>query len=85
MCIALFDLEKKIVERVASATALFAPFDPHVLKGDSLDACRCLRTASITCASSRSATRSRRGATSPATLRGSPSSASGRCSPAASR
>ncbi|MCU0924240.1 MAG: hypothetical protein MUF16_28755, partial [Burkholderiaceae bacterium] len=37
MCIALFDLEKKIVERVASATALFAPFDPHVLKGDSLD------------------------------------------------
>jgi len=37
MCIALFDLEKKIVERVASATAMFAPFDPHVLKGDSLD------------------------------------------------
>jgi PAS domain S-box-containing protein len=37
ICIALFDTEKKIVERVASATALFAPFDPQVLKGDSVD------------------------------------------------
>ena len=37
ICIALLDAEKKIVERVASATALFAPFDPQVLKGESLD------------------------------------------------
>ena len=37
ICIALFDLDKKIVDRVASATALFAPFDPAVLKGDPLD------------------------------------------------
>jgi diguanylate cyclase (GGDEF)-like protein/PAS domain S-box-containing protein len=37
ICIALLDADKKIVERVASATALFAPFDPQVLKGESLD------------------------------------------------
>jgi len=37
ICIALFDAEKQTVERVASATALFTPFDPQVLKGDLLD------------------------------------------------
>jgi diguanylate cyclase (GGDEF)-like protein/PAS domain S-box-containing protein len=37
ICIALFDADRKIIERVASATALFAPFDPQVMKGDSLD------------------------------------------------
>jgi len=37
ICIALFDADRKTVERVASATALFAPFDPQVMKGDSLD------------------------------------------------
>ena len=37
ICIALFDAEKKTVERVASATALFTPFDPQVLKGDLLE------------------------------------------------
>ena len=37
ICIALFDADRKIIERVASATALFSPFDPQVMKGDSLD------------------------------------------------
>src|SRR5512137_145857 len=37
MCIALFDHDRKSIERVASATALFAPFDPQVMKGDSLE------------------------------------------------
>jgi hypothetical protein len=37
ICIALFDPARQTIERVASATALFAPFDPQVLKGDSLE------------------------------------------------
>ena len=37
ICIALFDQACKTIERVASATALFAPFDPQVMKGDSLE------------------------------------------------
>ena len=37
ICIALFDSGKTLIERVASATGLFAPFDPQVLKGDSLE------------------------------------------------
>jgi len=37
ICIALFDPEKKIVERVSSATGLLTPFDPQVMKGDSLE------------------------------------------------
>jgi len=37
ICIALFDPEVTIIERVASATAVFSPFDPLVLKGESLD------------------------------------------------
>ena len=37
ICIGLFDAEKKVVERVASAAGLFAPFDPQVMKGDSLE------------------------------------------------
>ncbi len=38
ICIALFDAEKRVVDRIASATGLLAPFDPHVLKGESYDA-----------------------------------------------
>jgi diguanylate cyclase (GGDEF)-like protein/PAS domain S-box-containing protein len=34
ICIALFDTDKKIVDRIAAATGLLAPFDPQVLKGD---------------------------------------------------
>ena len=37
ICIALFDPEKRIVDRVASATGLLTPFDPQVLKGESYD------------------------------------------------
>ncbi|HQR23441.1 MAG TPA: PAS domain S-box protein, partial [Steroidobacteraceae bacterium] len=37
ICIALFDPEKTAIERVASATGLFAPFDPQVMKGDALE------------------------------------------------
>jgi hypothetical protein len=37
LCIALFDTERRVIERVASATGLFAPFDPAVLKGESLE------------------------------------------------
>jgi diguanylate cyclase (GGDEF)-like protein/PAS domain S-box-containing protein len=37
VCIALFDAESKVVERVASATGVFTPFDPQVLKGESLE------------------------------------------------
>lgn len=37
LCIALYDAERRTVERVASATGLFAPFDPMVLKGESLE------------------------------------------------
>ncbi len=37
VCIALFDAESTVVERVASATGLFTPFDPQVLKGESLE------------------------------------------------
>ena len=33
----LFDPEKIRVERVASASSLFAPFDPQVLKGEELE------------------------------------------------
>ena len=37
MCIALFDESVQNVEQVASATSLLAPFDPQVLKGESLE------------------------------------------------
>jgi diguanylate cyclase (GGDEF)-like protein/PAS domain S-box-containing protein len=37
ICIVLFDAEKRTVERVASATSMFAPFDPQVLKGETLE------------------------------------------------
>ena len=37
MCIALFDPDQKSVERVAGASGLFAPFDPQVMKGDSIE------------------------------------------------
>jgi len=37
ICIALYDAALQTIERVASATALFAPFDPQVMKGDPLD------------------------------------------------
>ena len=37
ICIALFNPEKTAIERVASATGLFAPFDPQVMKGDALE------------------------------------------------
>src|SRR5512145_2193297 len=37
ICIVLFDTECRLVERVASSTALFTPFDPQVLKGESLE------------------------------------------------
>ncbi len=37
ICIALFDPEQKTVERVAGAAGLFAPFDPQVMKGDSIE------------------------------------------------
>ncbi len=37
ICIALFDNERRVIERVASATGLLAPFEPQVLKGDSFD------------------------------------------------
>ncbi len=37
ICIALFDAERTIIERIASSTAMFTPFDPQVLKGDSLE------------------------------------------------
>jgi diguanylate cyclase (GGDEF)-like protein/PAS domain S-box-containing protein len=36
ICIALFDAERRTIERVASATGLLAPFEPQVLKGDVL-------------------------------------------------
>jgi len=57
ICIALFDADRKIIERVASATALFTPFDPQVMKGDSLERLPVLAHGSSTCASSSSATR----------------------------
>ena len=38
MFIALLDPEKRIVDRIASAVGLLAPFDPQVLKGESYDA-----------------------------------------------
>ena len=37
ICIVLFDAERKQVERVASSTAMFTPFDPQIMKGDSLE------------------------------------------------
>ena len=37
IAIALFDARVQFVERVASATSLLAPFDPLVLKGESLE------------------------------------------------
>jgi diguanylate cyclase (GGDEF)-like protein/PAS domain S-box-containing protein len=37
ICVALFDPSRQTVERVASATSLLAPFDPQVLKGESLE------------------------------------------------
>jgi diguanylate cyclase (GGDEF)-like protein/PAS domain S-box-containing protein len=37
ICIALFDAAHQTIERVAGATALLAPFDPQVLKGESLE------------------------------------------------
>lgn len=37
VCIALFDAQHTVIERVASATSLLAPFDPLVLKGASLE------------------------------------------------
>ena len=35
ICIALLDVNRTVIERVASATGLLAPFDPQVMKGDS--------------------------------------------------
>ena len=59
ICIALFDAAKKSIERVASATALFAPFDPQVHEGRLARApARPRERPRATCASSRSATRS---------------------------
>jgi diguanylate cyclase (GGDEF)-like protein/PAS domain S-box-containing protein len=37
ICIALLDPDKKHIERVAGATGLLAPFDPQVLKGDTVE------------------------------------------------
>jgi diguanylate cyclase (GGDEF)-like protein/PAS domain S-box-containing protein len=37
VCIALFDPKRTVIERVASASSLLAPFDPQVLKGASLE------------------------------------------------
>jgi diguanylate cyclase (GGDEF)-like protein/PAS domain S-box-containing protein len=37
ICIGLLDAERKLVERVASATSLLAPFDPQVFKGEAVD------------------------------------------------
>ncbi len=37
ICIALLDPERRIVDRIASATGLLAPFDPQVLRGESFD------------------------------------------------
>ena len=37
ICIVLFDSARESIERVASATGLLAPFDPQVMKGDSLE------------------------------------------------
>jgi diguanylate cyclase (GGDEF)-like protein/PAS domain S-box-containing protein len=37
ICIALFDPEQKTVERVAGSAGLLAPFDPQVMKGDSIE------------------------------------------------
>ena len=37
ICVALFDPSRQTVERVASATSLLAPFDPQVMKGESLE------------------------------------------------
>ena len=37
ICIVLFNNERTVIERVASSTAMFTPFDPQVMKGDSLD------------------------------------------------
>jgi diguanylate cyclase (GGDEF)-like protein/PAS domain S-box-containing protein len=36
ICLALYDGARRSVERVASATSMFAPFDPQVLKGEDL-------------------------------------------------
>jgi diguanylate cyclase (GGDEF)-like protein/PAS domain S-box-containing protein len=37
ICIALLDGERRIIERVAAATGLVAPFDPQVMKGDAAE------------------------------------------------
>ena len=37
ICIALLDGERKIIERVASATGLVTPFDPQIMKGDAAE------------------------------------------------
>jgi diguanylate cyclase (GGDEF)-like protein/PAS domain S-box-containing protein len=37
ICIALLDGERKVIERVAAATGLVAPFDPQIMKGDAAD------------------------------------------------
>src|SRR5512134_2214297 len=37
ICIGLLDAERQLVERVASATGLLAPFDPQVFKGEAVD------------------------------------------------
>ena len=37
ICIVLFNNERTVIERVASSTAMFTPFDPQVMKGDSLE------------------------------------------------
>ncbi len=37
ICIALLDGERRIIERVASATGLVTPFDPQIMKGDPVE------------------------------------------------
>src|SRR5262245_25452745 len=37
ICIVLFDPERSHIERVASATSMFAPFEPQVMKGDPVE------------------------------------------------
>jgi hypothetical protein len=37
ICIVLFNNERTHIERVASSTAVFTPFDPQVMKGDALE------------------------------------------------
>ena len=37
ICIALLDGERKVIERVASATGLVTPFDPQIMKGDAAE------------------------------------------------